>query len=566
MAMSNAALEAALKAALQRLVAALANKTAPDSLKLEGKTLAEITTQILAGQAASAAEADNALALGGKDLATIEAERAAALTAAIDALRTELEGSIGGVTKESIGLGNVVNYGVATEEEALAGAADKYVTAFLADKIAQAKIDELVGASPETLNTIHEIAAALNNDPDVINSMMTLIGTKETPEGAQAKADAARDAAIVAAGTETDAKIAAAVSASEEATDGKIAAVSTRVTAIEDNYVREGVTDISLNPVTVGEEGSGNLGVVLGALASGIADAHTRITEVHQRINTEHDALAAADRNIQADLNAYRANTNATIQTLQDADSALDGRVSALEATGQTLTGTLDQNTVAVDVEGTPTQTLLTDVLAALQANIDSVAAGGSADLAALQTAFNAFVAAKATDTDMLTGTDDTKYTTARAVNYAIEAAIAALVGTAPEALDTIQKLAAALQNNPEALTALQTMVGQNADRITALEAKVTSDTATVLADAKAYTDAEVAALEAVVDTKLDKTAQAVDSAKLEGQSLADINTARDAAIAAAVAPVASDLEALVIELTNAFDQAAAELEGTPAV
>ncbi len=527
MAMSNAALEAALKAALQRLVAALANKTAPDSLKLEGKTLAEITTQILAGKAASAAEADNALALGGKDLATIEAERAAALTAAIDALRTELEGSIGGVTKESIGLGNVVNYGVATEEEALAGAADKYVTAFLADKIAQAKIDELVGASPETLNTIHEIAAALNNDPDVINSMMTLIGTKETPEGAQAKADAARDAAIVAAGTETDAKIAAAVSASEEATDGKIA-----VSASE-------------------------------TLESASLDAQAKADAAEQA------AIDAAALDAQAKADAAVATANAYTDTglatklgkeEQAADSAKLGGKTLAEVIADAQAG-VDMSNLVQKTDDFSAYKVGEQELGVLLAGL---ASGQS--VTDLQAAFDAFVAAKATDNDMLTGTDDTKYTTARAVNYAIEAAISALVGTAPEALDTIQKLAAALQNNPEALTALQTMVGQNADRITALEAKVTSDTATVLADAKAYTDAEVAALEAVVDTKLDKTAQAVDSAKLEGQSLADINTARDAAIAAAVAPVVSDLEALVIELTGAFDQAAAELEGTPAV
>ena len=91
MAMSNAELEVALKAALQRLVTALANKVAPDSLLLEGKSLAEITSLILAGKAATAGTADNALAVGGKDLTTIESERNAQLVAAIDALRTELE-------------------------------------------------------------------------------------------------------------------------------------------------------------------------------------------------------------------------------------------------------------------------------------------------------------------------------------------------------------------------------------------------------------------------------------------------------------------------------------------
>ena len=204
MAMSNAVLEAALKAAIARLVAALANKDALNSLKLEGKTLAEITALILAGKAATAGEADNALALGGKDLATIQAEYAAAIEAAVTAAKTELEGEISAIDKTSIGLGNVENFGIATEEEALAGAADKYVTAFLADLIAQKKIDDLVGAAPGTLDTLKEIADALNNDPDIINTMLSQIAGKETPEGAQAKADAAQTAAAADATTKAD--------------------------------------------------------------------------------------------------------------------------------------------------------------------------------------------------------------------------------------------------------------------------------------------------------------------------------------------------------------------------
>lgn len=195
--MSNAELEVALKSALQRLVTALANKVAPDSLLLEGKSLAEITSLILAGKAVTAGTADNALAVGGKSLSTIESERNAQLVAAIDALRLELESDIGNVTAESIGLGSVVNYGVATEAEALAGAADKYVTAMLAVKIAQTKIDEIVNAAPETLNTLSEIAAALNNDPDVINTLMSNIGTNATAIEALEQVVAALDAKVM---------------------------------------------------------------------------------------------------------------------------------------------------------------------------------------------------------------------------------------------------------------------------------------------------------------------------------------------------------------------------------
>ncbi|MNO12918.1 hypothetical protein D3C76_25360 [compost metagenome] len=52
MPMSNPVIEAALKASIQRVVQALANRAAEDSKKLEGKTLSEITTDILAQAAA----------------------------------------------------------------------------------------------------------------------------------------------------------------------------------------------------------------------------------------------------------------------------------------------------------------------------------------------------------------------------------------------------------------------------------------------------------------------------------------------------------------------------------
>lgn len=241
MAMSNAVLEAALKAAVTRLVTALANKDALNSLKLEGKTLAEITTLILAGKAATAGEADNALKLGGKDLATLQADYAAAIQAAVDAAKTELNGAIDAIDKESIGLGNVENYGVATEAEALAGAADKYVTAHLAELIAQKKIDDLVGGAPETLDTIKEIADALQNDPDIINTLMSSIGTKETPEGAQAKADAAQQAAAADATSKANQALTDAKAYTDQALESNQAEVDALAQALIDAFDAESV-------------------------------------------------------------------------------------------------------------------------------------------------------------------------------------------------------------------------------------------------------------------------------------------------------------------------------------
>lgn len=107
-------------------------------------------------------------------------------------------------------------------------------------------------------------------------------------------------------------------------------------------------------------------------------------------------------------------------------------------------------------------------------------------------------------------------------------------VGTAPETLDTIQEIANALHNNPDIIDALQKVSDDNkvaiavlADTVaankTAAEkadsdaaAKVVTDIAAALTEAKAYADTGLA-------TKLDATATAVNSDKLGGKTLAEI-------------------------------------------
>ena len=107
-------------------------------------------------------------------------------------------------------------------------------------------------------------------------------------------------------------------------------------------------------------------------------------------------------------------------------------------------------------------------------------------------------------------------------------------VGTAPETLDTIQEIANALQNNPDVIDALQKVSDDNKVAIATLEgtvaanktaaeeadaaaaAKVVADIAAALAEAKAYADTGLA-------TKLDATATAVNSDKLGGKTLAEI-------------------------------------------
>jgi hypothetical protein len=122
--------------------------------------------------------AANAEKLGGQTLAEILTDLDAASQTQLQALSDELAAFIArrdnphAVTKEQVGLGNVQNFGTASDAEAVAAVAvDKLLTpanlaAFWADK---------VGAAPETLDTIAELSAALQNNPDAITALQSLV-------------------------------------------------------------------------------------------------------------------------------------------------------------------------------------------------------------------------------------------------------------------------------------------------------------------------------------------------------------------------------------------------------
>lgn len=339
-------------------------------------------------------------------------------------------------TKVDFGLGNVEDYGVANQSEAELGQAnDRYMTplrvtqllnalfmpvldTFMArrdnphqvtaeqvgaltseatqllldEKLAEGDLAgllqafwaEKVGTAPETLDTIQEISAALQNNPDVITVLQQLVNDNAAAIGALETRVDGVDTTIAQVQTDLSAEVAARTTA-EQTLDAKIDEVDTRLSA---GKVDVG-GDISTNTVTQGE----------GELAQQVA---------------------------------------------------------------------------------------LSTLIAQLQAGISE--AGDASDLEALQTAFNAFVAAKATAAEVIAGTDDAKYTTSLAVKSAIDQAISDLVGSAPEALDTIQELAAALQNNPDVI---QGLIDQIATKETPAGAQAKADAA--LVDAKAYADTTAA-------------------------------------------------------------------------
>lgn len=92
------------------------------------------------------------------------------------------------VTAAQVGLGEVANFGVATNIEALdALTANKVITPVQLHHVLNDWWAGQVGSTPETLDTIQEIATALQDNPDVIATLQTGLALKAS----QADLDAA---------------------------------------------------------------------------------------------------------------------------------------------------------------------------------------------------------------------------------------------------------------------------------------------------------------------------------------------------------------------------------------
>lgn len=87
------------------------------------------------------------------------------------------------VTKAQVGLGDVQNFAIATSAEAIDSLnAVKYMTPQRTwDALAEFWAQQ-TGAAPETLNEIHEIAAALQNNPEIITVIQDQVALKATKD------------------------------------------------------------------------------------------------------------------------------------------------------------------------------------------------------------------------------------------------------------------------------------------------------------------------------------------------------------------------------------------------
>ncbi|MNP89191.1 hypothetical protein D3C85_15950 [compost metagenome] len=599
--------------------------------------------------------------------ATTQVPEQQALDTVVEALRVAVEAAESGAATDLATLQASFNAFVAskaTSTEAVAGTDDvKYITSLSAKAAIDAAIDALVGAAPAALDTINELAAALNNDPDIINTLMAQIGTKLDQAQVQAEIDAALSELGVSApldmriGTSGEAQymlptpdalssvgvVHGLIKGSQFGLTGPVGmrlgvvtiygqlvepigtvaadhaairrefrssatgaiytqnAVVSGAGTVEDPYVYswgivKQIADLtstvlgSKSQNTVGPATLGNKEALIGTspinantafLSEYLSTGVTAVFEVYA--GETNDAGGTANGTLvvpgmlaelgsalatEAGLLKVSLSGNGTVisrtfevenyiytQKALTTDAVFSAweRVGSMaddsaKLEGQTLAQVIAQAQAGVDMSNVVQKTddfgqysvggsTLTALVAALQA----VDTDNADDVIALQNAFNAFVAAKASSAEVIAGTDDAKYTTSLGVKAAVTAAIDALVGAAPAALDTINELAAALNNDPDVINNLTSAIG----------------------------------------TKLEANAQAVDSAKLEGKTIADL-TASDLDVATGtavdkfvtpaslksktdaqdlgIAANASNISDLMTQLATAFDNAAATL------
>lgn len=362
----------------------------------------------------------------------------------------------------------------------------------------EARFNQLVGTAPETLDTVQELAAALQGDANVIVSLSTQIDSKV--DKVAGKTLSTNDY------TDTDkAKVDAFPADVQASLDAKVDIVTGMGLSTND------YTDVDKAKVTNVPADTNN------ALSMKVDKDGTKVLSDVNYTQVEKDkvALVPADIDVvlaaKADItyvdNTVDARVNEIIGTAPAALDTLQELATALGDDADFATTITNQLANKVDVDGTKvlsdvnyTQVekdkvlnIPADTNAELALKVDKVAGKGlsEADYTTIEKNKVANIpsdtitelsnkvtveAGKGLSTNDYTNADKAKVDllpadidvvlSAKADTTYVDNQLASLVDTAPEALDTLNELATALGNDPDFATTIATSLGNKVDKV----------------------------------------------------------------------------------------------------
>jgi hypothetical protein len=342
---------------------------------------------------------------------------------------------------------------------------------------ADAEIAALVGGAPELLDTLNELAAALQDNPDVIADLQGIAAGKQDELTAGANIDI------------TGATISVTGLDSADISDFDTAALSATSAAYDVAGTAQGIVD-ALDTDDI-EEGVNNLYHTDVRAKTSAANLLTGATLTNITITGDETGLTITAENGVADSTtsdlAEGTNLYFTNQRALDATAAaydVVGAAATAEGNANDYTDTEIGDLTTDDIEEGETNLYFTNqrALDATAAAYDVVGSGAGAleqandytdgEITTALTTAQGYADTAEADAkayaDDLIGDATVDGTSGNTVTARIASAVSNLVDSAPETLDTLNELAAALQDNPDIISDLQDIAAGKQDTLTA--------------------------------------------------------------------------------------------------
>ena len=348
-------------------------------------------------------------------------------------------------------------------------------------------IDDLVDSAPGSLDTLNEIALALNNDANLGSALTTAIASSVSAETA---ARVSAVSAETAARASADSVISAAVSAETAARVSAVSAeAAARVSAVSAEAAARASADSVISAAVSAEAAARASAVSAEAYARESADS-----VISAAVSAEAAARASADSVISAAVSAEA----------YARESAITSAVSAEAAARASADSVIS---AAVSAEAYARESADAAISAAVSAEAVARASDVSAEVINRNTAISAAVSAEVIDR-----------------NTAISDAITSLVAGTPSALDTLNEIASALNNDDNLASTLTNLIGSVSAAVSTETVARESADSVISAAVSAEVDARASAItsEAYARESADSVISAAVSAEAYARESAD--------------------------------------------